>query len=388
MRVLIAPTRFAGTLTARQAATAVAEGWHVGAPHDAVTVAPMSDGGPGFLDALSGALPGQVLAVTATDPEGAPTPATILRTDEAGGTAYLEASEVLSRPPGSVDPARATSRGLGELVRQALSTGARRVVVGLGGAADTDVHDAGAGFLSALGVGDGALTRGGLGLRDLTAADLSGLPDVVQGLRGVELVLATRDDLPLLGLQGTSAVQAEPRGVRPQDAQLLEDAFGHFAALTTRALPADAARTDLLTGRQTRLERASGAGAGGGLGYAVLLLGGRILDGATLTGTAIGLPRAAAESDVIVTGEGSFGWRSLRRSVASYVAQVGMACAVPTVVLAGDVQVGRRETMAAGFSGAYGVLERADQRPGALADPAGALAVRARRVARTWSPAA
>ena len=386
MRVLIAPTRFAGTLTARQAAAAVAEGWHEGAPHDSVTMAPMSDGGPGFLDAMAGAVPGQVLAVTASDPDGAPAPATILRTDEAGGTAYLEASQVLSRP--SFDPARTTSRGLGELVRQALSTGARRVVVGLGSAADTDVHDAGAGFLSALGVGDGALTRGGLGLRELTAADLSGLPDVVQGLRGVELVLATRDDLPLLGLQGASAVEAEPRGVRAEDAQLLEDAFGHFAALTTRALPADAARTDLLTGRQARLERASGAGAGGGLGYAVLLLGGRIIDGATLTGTAIGLPRAAAESDVIVTGEGSFGWRSLRRSVASYVAQVGMACAVPTVVLAGDVQVGRRETMAAGFSGAYGVLERADQRAGAIADPAGALAVRARRVARTWSPAA
>jgi len=101
---------------------------------------------------------------------------------------------------------------------------------------------------------------------------------------------------------------------------------------------------------------------------------------------AVGLADRVAAADLVVTGEGAFDWQSLHGKVVAAVAEVALARAVPVVVVAGQVAVGRREWAAAGISAAYAVAERPDQVPGAMADPAGTLAARAERVARTWSP--
>ena len=145
MRVLVAPDKFAGTLTAVQAAEAIAEGWRRRSPGDEVDLAPMSDGGPGFVDVLHAALGGDLEVVTVPGPQGEPTPATMLLVD---GTAYVESAQAcglhLTRGEG-VEVA--STVGVGRLVANALDTGATKVVVGLGG---SGTNDGGAGLLHAL----------------------------------------------------------------------------------------------------------------------------------------------------------------------------------------------------------------------------------------------
>lgn len=386
MRVVIAPDRFSGTLTAAEAAESIAAGWRAGAPHDELVALPLSDGDAGFLDVLAPAVGGVTLAVTVSDPLGRPVPAAVLLADRGGvPTAYLDAGQACGPQllaDEERDPTPTTSAGAGQLLHAALGLGARRIVVGVG---PTATNDAGAGLLSALGVGRaGLLEAGGLVLGQLTADDLAGLDAAVGRFREVELVLATAADLPLLGLQGTSATEAAARGATPEQGQALEFALGHFSDLVRRLRPG---RSDLLTGRAGRLDKEPGAGAGGGLGYALFVLGGRRVSGVDVVAGAVGLRDAIGGADLVVTGEGTYDWQSLRDSVTARVAQVALEHAVPSIVLAGQVRLGRREAMAAGLSGTYAVADRPEEVAAALADPAGTLRARATRVAATWSPA-
>ena len=386
MRVVLAPSRFAGTLTAREAAEAMARGWSRAAPHDEVATAPMSDGGAGFLDVVADAVGGEVLAATVADPRGRPVPAGVLVVeDDRRRTAYVEVSQACGPelvPDGDRDAGHFTSAGAGELLDLALSTGPSSIVVGLG---PTATHDAGAGLLAALGAGrTAALTRGGLALAEVGADDLDGLAAARERFREVRLVVASRATLPLLGFQGASAVEAETRGATPQQAQALEAAFGRWVHVVGQQLRQP---RDLVSGAPRRLDREPGAGAGGGLGYALLLLGARRVDGAGLVADLIGLSPLLRDADLVVTGEGCFDGRSLRDSVPAAVSARAMAAGIPAVVLAGQVTVGRREAMTAGLSGAYAVCDRPADLPSTLADPAGTLEARAARVATTWSPA-
>lgn len=386
MRVVLAPTRFAGTLTAIEAAEAMARGWTRAAPHDELVTVPMSDGGPGFVDVLAAGLGGEVLAATVSGPTGREVPASVLIVDDGGTrTAYVESTQAVGSDlvaAADRDPAHTSSAGVGQLLDLALTTRPTRIVVGVG---ESATHDAGAGLLAALGAGHAArLGAGGLALQALTADDLAGLGDVQRRFRGPALVLATTATLPLLGFKGASAVDAEERGATPEQAQALESALGHWVDVVGRAHPQP---RDLLTGGARRLDREAWAGAAGGLGYALYLLGARRVDGAALVAEAVGLAGRVREADLVVTGEGTYDWRSLRDSAPAAVSEITMAAGVPLVALAGQVRVGRREALTAGLSATYAVADRPAAVAAALADPAGTLAARAARVAATWSPA-
>jgi glycerate kinase len=278
MRVLLAPGDYPGALTAAQAAEAMAQGWTQGAPHDHVAVLPLADGGSGLVDVLSRALEGEQVVVTIGDPLGRPVPATILRVpggpDGTGATAYLDGAAAVGGhlvDAADHDAGFTSSHGLGELVRLALALDVTRIVIGLG----TGVaFDGGAGLLAALGAGPVEdLARGGLALADLTALDAERLESARAALGGVELVLVTDEDLPLLGFHGVHAVRAgsgaDGSAVTPTArGQALEAAVGHFAHLATRAH----GRTDLLSGKPRRVDQEPGAGAGGGAGHGLLLL--------------------------------------------------------------------------------------------------------------------
>lgn len=386
MRVLLAPDCFTGTLTAPQAAEAMAAGWRRSAPGDDLTLLPLSDGGPGFLDVLAGALGGRVEALTVDDPLRRPTPAGLLLL-EAGGrrTAYVESASAAGLHllgAAERDPGVTTTYGVGVLLDAALAAGAERVVVGLGG---TGTNDAGAGALAALGVGDpDVLARGGLALAAVRPEDLAGLDEARRRFAGVDLVVATDVDSPLLGLQGASAVFSPQKGATPETAQRLEAALGHFAHTVQQVLGPP--RTDLLTGRPLRLDKEPGAGAGGGLGWGLLLLGARRESGVGLVLDAVGLPAMLEAHDLVVTGEGSFDWQSLHGKVVAGVAEAALAAGTPTVVVAGQVLVGRRETMGLGVAASYAVADTPEGVAAALADPVGSLADRVARVAATWSP--
>lgn len=394
MRVLIAPDDFGGTLTAQEAASVLADGWRRAAPGSDVRTCPLSDGGPGFLATLRASLGGELLSVTVASPLGEPVPGAVLvvpGTQDRPRTAYVESAHAAGLalvPPARRDPGSTSTSGVGELLRAALATGATRVVVGLGGSA---TNDAGAGMLAALGVGDpgSPLVRGGGELGDVVADDLAALADLRAELAGTDLVAAYDVDVPLLGLHGASAGFAAQKGATPVQAQELERALGHFAHVAVGAL-AGVVRPDLLAGARpsspvARLASQPGAGAAGGLGFGLALLGARLLPGSALVADAVGLAARIADVDVVLTGEGRFDWQSLHGKVVAAVAERALALAVPTVVLAGQVDVGRREWGAAGIAAAYAVAETPVQVREALADPAGTLGRRVERVARTWS---
>jgi glycerate kinase len=385
VHVILAPDCYTGTLTARQAAAAMADGWSRSAPHDALTLVPLSDGGPGFVDVLAASLVGQVLGVVTTDPLGREVPGSVLLVDgPTGRTAYVESAQAAGLHllgADERDPTRTTSFGVGTLVLAALEAGARRVVVGLGG---SGTNDAGAGLLAALSVGPRErLARGGLELSATDADDVAGLDAARGRLRGIELVVASDVDSPLLGLKGASAVFAPQKGATEEDAQRLENALGHFASVVARVRPP---AHDLLTGTAMRPEREPGAGAAGGLGYALLLLGARRTSGVGAVLEAVGFGGLVRGADLVVTGEGCFDWQSLRGKVVVGVAEAAASVGIPAVAVPGQALVGRREAMAAGLSGVYPVAERPGDVAASLADPAARLADRVARVARTWSP--
>ena len=383
--MLIAPDCFTGTLSSSQACEAIAQGWRRSAPRDDLTLMPLSDGGPGFLDVLCRALGGMTVPVTVADPLGRGVPALILIVGGGGRrTAYIESAQACGLhllAEGERNPMLTSTYGVGQLIEAALGQGAGTVVVGLGG---SGTNDGGAGLLAAMGAGDPrALAAGGAALSDLDDDALKGLTAVRDRLSRIELVLATDVDSPLLGFHGASAVFAPQKGATPEMAQRLDFALGRFTEVVRRVVPP---ALDLLSGAERRLDREPGAGAAGGLGYGLLLLGGRRVSGVQAVLDAVGFESLVQGADLVVTGEGTFDWQSLRGKVVAGVAQAALAYAKPVVVIAGQARVGRRETMALGISGTYAVAESPEQVRAALADPGGTLSARAERVASTWSP--
>lgn len=382
--MLFCPDKFTGMLTAPQAAAAMAAGWSGRAPADELTLAPMSAGEAGFVDVVEAALGGSSVGVTVRDPLGRDVPGAILFVEQGGlRTAYVEAAAASGLhllDAAERDPCVTTSYGVGQMMLAALEEGAGRIVVATGGVGS---HDGGAGMLAALGVGaECVLARGGGVLHQLTAADLAGLPHLCERFAGVELIAATESSLPLLGFSGTSATVSPEMGASPESAQHLERCLGHLVDVVEKVSPPPA---DLLTGAPIRLERQPGAGAGGGIGYAVHVLGGRTQPAADIVMNAWRMDDLLAHQDLVITGETNFSGRSVHGGVVLEVAMAAMRHALPTVVLAGEVTVGRRESMAAGISAVYPVAERGEDLEIIMQDPSGTLSARAARLAGTWS---
>jgi glycerate kinase len=370
VRVLVAPDDFGGTLTAVEAAEAMGRGWISAAPWDQLDLAPLSDGGPGFVDVLAAALPtAERVTLTVEDPLARPVATSFLLD---GTTAYVESAQAcglhLLRPE-ERDPTVTTTYGVGQLIAGAVAAGARRIVVGLGGSA---TNDGGAGLLAALGVRrlgpDGTrLPPGGGALRQV--ARLDGQPD--PRLAEVELVAATDVDAPLLGRFGASQVFGPQKGASRADVVLLDDALTRWAdaleqhrGVTVRDLP--------------------GAGAAGGLGAALFALGAVREPGIALVQRLVAVAGRLARAELVVTGEGTFDGSSLRGKVVSGIAASAAAEGLPCLVIAGQVAVGRREAAAAGIEATYAVADAVGV-PAALARPAQELEALAARVAQEWS---
>ncbi|KAA1428924.1 glycerate kinase family protein [Nocardioides antri] len=360
MRILVAPDKFAGTLSAVEAADAIADGWRRRAPEDEIDLAPMSDGGPGFVDVLHATLGGELLVTAVPGPLGAEVPATLLLVD---GTAYVESAQACGlQLTGGEAGERATTVGVGRLVDEAVAAGARRVVVGLGGSASTD---GGAGLLAALGArADVPLDGGGVALEGVTEVDLAPARARVDG---VELVAASDVDSPLAGLFGAAKTFGPQKGLSEDQIARLDGHLEHLAAVTDR-----------------RLALEKGAGAAGGLGFALMLLGAERRSGIELVADAVRLAERARASDIVVTGEGAFDFSSRAGKVPAGVAAVAAAALRPCVALAGQVLVGSREMRALGMDSAYSLVDLVGEER-AFSDPAGSLAALAERVARTWS---
>ena len=251
----------------------------------------------------------------------------------------------------------------GSWLAAARDSGAGRIVVGLGG---SGTNDGGAGLLAALGAtGSAPLDAGSRPLADLTSVDLAAARTA---LAGVELVAASDVDNPLTGLFGATKTYGPQKGVTEDRLVAVDAALEHFAALADR---------------RTALEK--GAGAAGGLGYALLLLGGHAgWPASAWSPTPSACPSGPRRADVVLTGEGAFDFSSRSGKVPYGVAAVAAEALRPCVALAGQVLVGSREMRALGVEAAYSIVDLVGEER-AFGDPAGALADLAERVARTWA---
>ena len=356
MRVLIAPDKFKGTLTAREAARAIEAGWRRGAPGSETETVPMADGGEGTLDALLAALGGERRTERITGPLGDPVEAEYAIVDSAGGrlgvVEMARASGLDLVSAGRRDPKRATTRGTGELILAAARGGVTSILVCVGGSA---TNDAGAGMAQALGIRllderGRDIRPGGAGLLDLARIDATALDAAVRAAR---FVAATDVDNPLTGPHGSSAVYGPQKGATPEDVLLLDRALGHFAAVVHRDLGVDV--------REVR-----GAGAAGGLGAGlVAFLGARLRPGVDVVIEAVGLVQRVQGADVVVTGEGSFDAQSLRGKAPAGVLRVAAEARVPAVVLCGRREAEAPGVLVASLAERFGERD-AMERPGPL----------------------
>ncbi len=373
MRVLIAPDDFKGTLSAVEAAEAIAIGWRSHAPDDTLTLIPMSDGGPGFVRAVSTVLGGDIAPVGLRGPMGETAIGMVLMVDDTGYVESAHGCGLALVHPDRRDARAATSYGVGQLIAAAIDSGARRIVVGLGGTASTD---GGAGMLAALGAtardaagSPIALEAGGAALAGVVTVDLA---PARARVADVEIVVASDVDSPLLGSRGAARGFAAQKGADDAAVEELEAALTSYSRAIGR-------RAD---GKDPAV--ALGAGAGGGLGYGLMLLGGRRVPGIETVMGVLGLEAAIGVSDLVITGEGCFDWQSLRGKVVSGVAAAALNQGRPVVVLAGRVEVGKREYVALGITEAHAASADGDV-PATPAEAARALAERAARVASQWS---
>jgi glycerate kinase len=352
VKLVIAPDKFAGTLTAREAADALAAGWGSIRPADELNCLPMSDGGPGFCAVLAAALPAaQQLGVTTTDPLGRLVPAMLLR---AGDTAYLESAQAVGLHllrEVERDPERTSSAGLAALLAEAVSSGARRIVVGLGGSA---TNDGGRGMVEAL--------RQGARAGEWPA-------DTLRALRDVDLVIASDVANPLLGPAGASAVFGPQKGASREAVARLEGRMQEWV----RELPG-----------LDEVASLPGAGAAGGLGAAFLWLGARVEPGAALVASLLGLDAQVEVADLVITGEGTYDSTSLRDKVVATVASAAQQTALPCLVVAGQISVGRREAAAHGVDEAIALDDLAGSIAAAVSDAKKWVTAAAAQLAARW----
>lgn len=330
MRVLVAPDKFKGTLSALEAALAIQQGWREARPDDTVEVLPMADGGEGTLEALVDSVGGKTRQVRATGPLGDPVQALIGLTERQGNKiAVVESARASGL--GLISPKRrdaksATSAGTGDLIRAALDDSPQMLLVCIGGSA---MNDGGTGMAAELGVAfldarGKPLRRGGAALLELDRIDMTGLDP---RLAGVKVIGATDVDNPLTGPAGASAVFGPQKGASSEDVHLLDRALAHLAAVATRDLGAS-------------FDSEPGAGAAGGLGFGLMaFVGAQLRPGIEVVMEAVGFERKLAEADLVVTGEGSLDEQSLRGKVPDGVMRVARLADVPVAIICGRSEI-------------------------------------------------
>ncbi|MBZ4416948.1 glycerate kinase [Myxococcus sp. RHSTA-1-4] len=322
-RWLVAPQEFKGTLTAAEAAEAMAKGIRESSPEVVLDVAPLADGGPGTVDALLAGTRGERRRQVVRGPLGAPVEASWALLDD-GRIAVVEmaaASGLSLVPPEARDARGASTYGTGELLRSALESGCERIILGLGGSATTD---AGTGALSALGyrfldAHGQPLPPGGAALSGLARVDASG---VHPKLGTVELLGATDVTSPLLGPDGAARLFGPQKGADAAAVEELEAALAHLASVVG-----------------DRAVGWPGAGAAGGFGFGLVsLAGARLVPGYELVSRALGLERRVLLADVVLTGEGRFDRQTSLGKGPGGLARLAREHGTPVVLFAGSVK--------------------------------------------------
>ena len=334
MNILIAPDSFKESLTALEVCHAIKSGFTQVFPDADYTLLPMADGGEGTCEVLSYALGGDWQQVTVHDPLMRPISARYLLLPDA--TAVIEIAQACGLHLLTIaerNPLLTSSYGVGEMITDALNKGAKRIIIGLGGSA---TNDAGVGMLTALGMkfydsNDQLLAAGGESLAKLQRIDDSAFHAQI-----VNTVFEVACDVtnPLCGEQGASAIFGPQKGADTQQVAILDNSLGHFVKLCHHQQSNDALATKV-----NQAQDVPGAGAAGGLGFALIsFCGAQLQSGFTTVATAVTLAAQIAEADLVITGEGKLDAQTAMGKVASGISQLAKAHATPIIAICGSVE--------------------------------------------------
>lgn len=359
MKVVVAPNAFKGTLTAPEAAAAIAEGVREVWPDAEIVEVPVADGGDGTVEALVSAHHGEYRSAEVEGPLGDPVVARYGLIDS-GATAVVElatASGLALIPPERRNPRLAATFGFGQLIAAAINSGATSIIAGIGGSA---TNDGGAGMAQALGFqlldAEGhELPRGGAALARL-ARIAGGAPASTP-----RVMVASDVDNPLVGPRGASAVYGPQKGADPETVRELDAALAHFAEVIKRDLGKDVAGIP-------------GAGAAGGTGAGlVAFLDAELTPGAPLIVEASGFDRHLSGADLVITGEGRVDEQTAYGKAPGEVARRAHAAGVPVLLLAGSKGPGWEALNGLGVTAVETLEEEGVNLQQALKSPAGML---------------
>ncbi|MEP6997174.1 MAG: glycerate kinase [Betaproteobacteria bacterium] len=372
--IVLAPDSFKGSLSASAAASAIAEGLRRVWPDADLRQCPMADGGEGTLDAIL-SRGGRRLTDRVSDASGEPIDVSYGMLDDPV-IAVLEAAQIIGltdRATANVDVGRRTTRGLGELIRLRLDAGVRRFMIGLGG---SSTNDGGAGLLAALGLElvdarDRTIEPTPEGLASLATVDASHLDS---RLGEAHIIVMSDVNNPLTGEHGATAIFGPQKGVPRDRIAEIDGRIARFATLAESALA-------------RYVQDKPGAGAAGGLGFALQLIGAEIRSGAEVVADLIGLDAALDGADWAITGEGRSDAQTALGKTPLIVARRAAAQSVPATLISGSIDRTALPELGHHFDGCFSLPSGPASLEQCLGDASGLLADRAEQVARLFQAA-
>ena len=345
MKIVTVIDSFKGSLSSMEAGRAATEGIRRVDPQAEVLVRPLADGGEGTVQALVEGMGGKLCQVTVTGPLGK-TVNCEYGLLEKSKTAILEmsaAAGITLVPREQLDPMKATTYGVGEMIKDAILKGCRRFIVGIGGSA---TNDGGVGMLQALGYGfldsqGQPVARGAQGLRDLVKISDEG---VLPQLRECEFHIACDVTNPLCGEKGCSAVFGPQKGATPKMIDQMDEWMGNYAKITESVFPGADPNT-------------AGSGAAGGLGFAFLAFTPAVLEsGIQIVLRELKLEQDIAQADLVITGEGRLDEQTAMGKAPIGVARLAKKYGKPVIGFGGSVTDGARACNQNGIDAYFPIL--------------------------------
>lgn len=344
MKIVISPDSFKGSMASEHVAQVMTRACTAIYPEGKFTLKPMADGGEGTLDTLIFSTKGKRLQYRCTGPLGESLEANYGVLGD-GKTAVIEMAQVAGLPQVPKDlrnPDNTTSYGLGELMKHVLDEGYRSVLIGLGGSA---TNDGGLGMLQALGAkfinqAGEEVDRFGKNLSEITRVDFS---NVDQRLKSIQLLVASDVENPLCGEKGATHVFGPQKGATLEQIKHFDKALDRYSDMIQKE-----------TGLQ--FKNKAGAGAAGGLGFALMIVGGQLVSGANLVAEAIGLEKSIAKADLVLTGEGQSDEQTLFGKAPGFVAELARKHQVKTVLISGSLS-GDLEALRHRFAGCFSITK-------------------------------
>ncbi|MBR2376598.1 MAG: glycerate kinase [Clostridia bacterium] len=347
MKVVVAIDSFKGSLSSFEVGTAVKNGILKVYNDASVIVLPIADGGEGTVDALTKSLNGKLKTVTVTNPLGDKIKATYGIIHE--NTAVIEMSSaggITLIPKENLNPLKATTYGVGEMIKDAVTNGVTNFIIGIGGSA---TNDGGVGMLQALGFkfldnNGNSIPFGAGGLKNLTTIDDS---EVIPQLKNCTFNVACDVKNPLCGERGCSRVFSPQKGAKPNDIDIMDGYLLNYANLTKKLYPNS--NKDL-----------EGAGAAGGLGFAFSsYLNAKLTSGINLILDTINFESIIKGADVVVTGEGRMDKQSAMGKTPFGIATRAKKYNIPVIALVGSASSDSNYLNELGIDGIFPIVRGA-----------------------------